>query len=118
MIIVEGLFMSRAATFSILATLLLIAIDTVFAQGVGSYPVKPIRVVIPFSPGGTPDLQMRILEEKITPRLGQPFVHDYRPGAAGGIGMEVAARAPADGYTLVVGTVGSWAVNPHLYKLS
>jgi tripartite-type tricarboxylate transporter receptor subunit TctC len=109
---------SAANSISIVASLLLTAAGIVCAQSVAPYPVKPIRVVIPFAPGGTPDLQMRILEEKITPRLGQPFVHDYRPGAAGSIGMEVAARAPADGYTIVVGTVGSWAVNPHLYKLS
>jgi tripartite-type tricarboxylate transporter receptor subunit TctC len=82
------------------------------------YPVKPIRVVIPFSPGGTPDLQLRILSEKMAPRLGQPFVHDYRPGAAGNIGMDIVAHAAPDGYTLIIGTVGSWAVNPHLYKLN
>jgi tripartite-type tricarboxylate transporter receptor subunit TctC len=103
---------------SIVLTLLLMAAGIVGAQSIAPYPVKPIRIVIPFSPGGTPDIQMRILEEKITPRLGQPFIHDYRPGAAGNIGMEVVARAPADGYTLIIGTVGNWAVNPHLYKLS
>ena len=89
-----------------------------FAQGTAAaYPAKPLRFVIPFSPGGTPDLQLRILDERLTQRLGQPLVHDYRPGAAGNIGMEIVARAPADGYTLIIATVGTWAVNPHLYAL-
>jgi tripartite-type tricarboxylate transporter receptor subunit TctC len=83
----------------------------------GPWPSRPVRVVIPFAPGGTPDTQMRMVSDRLAPRLGQPVVYDYRPGAAGSIGMEVAARAPADGYTLVAGTVGSWAVTPHLQKL-
>lgn len=82
------------------------------------YPSRPVRVIIPFTPGGTPDTQMRMVADRLTPRLGQPLVYDYRPGAAGSIGMEVAARAIADGYTLVAGTVGSWAVTPHMQKLS
>lgn len=82
-----------------------------------AYPVKPIRIVMGMAPGGTPDIQMRKLSEKITPRLGQQFVSDYRPGANGNIGMEVVARAPADGYTLIIATVGTWALNPYLYDL-
>ena len=84
----------------------------------GQYPTRPVRVVIPFAPGGTPDTQMRIVAERLTPRLGQQLVYDYRPGAAGSIGMEVTARAIADGYTIVAGTVGAWAVTPHLQKLT
>jgi len=81
-----------------------------------SYPARPIRVLVPFPPGGTPDIQMRMLSEKLTPRLGQQIVIDNRPGASGNVGMDIVARAPADGYTLLIGTVGNWAVNPHLHK--
>ena len=83
------------------------------AQAPG-YPSKPLRMIIPFAPGGTPDAQMRIVADRLNPRLGQPLVYDYRPGAAGSVGMEVAARSTPDGYTMVAGTVGAWAVNPHL----
>jgi len=81
------------------------------------YPSRPIRLVVPFPPGGTPDVQSRMIAEKLAPRLGQPVVVDNRGGAGGVLGMEIVARAPADGYTIVNATVGSWAVTPHLYKL-
>lgn len=90
------------------------------AQGVAkdaSFPTKAIRIVNPFPPGGATDIQARILAEKLAPRLGQQLVVDNRPGANGVIGMEIVARAPADGYTLVLTTSGNWAVHPHLYKL-
>ena len=82
-----------------------------------NYPVKPIRLVVTFAPGGTTDIQARMLVEKLAPRLGQQILIDNRGGAGGNIGMEIVARAPADGYTLVITVVGTWAVNPHLYKL-
>jgi tripartite-type tricarboxylate transporter receptor subunit TctC len=83
----------------------------------GAYPTKPIRVLVPFPPGGTPDIQFRVLAEKLVPRFDQQFVIDNRAGASGNIAMDIAARAPADGYTLIIATVGNYAVNPHLYKL-
>ncbi|HZN25450.1 MAG TPA: tripartite tricarboxylate transporter substrate binding protein [Burkholderiales bacterium] len=82
-----------------------------------AYPVKPIRLVVPYFPGGTPDMQGRRLGEKLRERLGQPVIVDNRPGANASIGMGVVAKAPADGYTLVIAPVGPWAVNPHVYKL-
>ena len=82
-----------------------------------AYPTKPIRMVVPYPPGGTPDIQGRWLAEKLRERLGQAIVIDNRPGAASNIGMGIVARAPADGYTLIIAQVGPWAVNPHLYKL-
>ena len=82
-----------------------------------AYPTKPIRLVVPYPPGGTPDIQGRWLAERLRERLGQPIVIDNRPGAASNIGMGIVARAPADGYTLIIAQVGPWAVNPHLYKL-
>lgn len=83
-----------------------------------NYPTKPIRVVVPFLTGGTPDIQIRMLAEKIAPRIGQQFVVDNRAGASGNIALEFVSRAPPDGYTLIIGTVGNWTVNPHLFKLS
>jgi tripartite-type tricarboxylate transporter receptor subunit TctC len=83
----------------------------------GSYPDKPIRFIVPYNPGGTPDLQGRMFGEKLRQRLGQPIVIENRPGANATIGMGLVARAPADGYTLVVAPVGPWTVNQHLYDL-
>ena len=82
------------------------------------YPTKPIRFVVPFAPGGTADFLARVIGEKLTQRLHQTVMVDNRPGASGNIGMEIVARAPADGHTIVIAMVGSWAMNPHLYKLS
>jgi len=86
-------------------------------KGAGDYPNKPVRLVVPFTPGGPTDIQGRMLADKLTQRLGQQVIVDNRGGAGGNIGMEIVARAPADGYNLVIATVGTWAVNPHLYKL-
>jgi tripartite-type tricarboxylate transporter receptor subunit TctC len=82
------------------------------------YPSKPIRCIVPFPPGGTADIQARMLFERLGPRLGQQIIIDNRGGANGSIGMELAARAPGVGYTIVLATVGTWVINPHLYKLS
>ncbi len=82
-----------------------------------SYPVKPVRLVVPFVPGGPTDIQGRMLGEKLSQRLGQQVIIDNRGGAGGNIGMELVAKSPPDGYTLVIATVGTWAVNPYLYKL-
>jgi tripartite-type tricarboxylate transporter receptor subunit TctC len=87
------------------------------SKGPAQYPTKPIRFVVPFVPGGPTDIQGRMLGEKLAQRLGQQVIVDNRGGAGGNIGMEITARAPADGYTLVIATVGTWAVNPHLYPL-
>ncbi len=83
-----------------------------------AYPNKAIRLVVPVPPGGTPDIQARMLGEKLTQRVGQPVVIDNRGGGGGIVGMEIVARAPADGYTIVSATVGAWAVTPHFSKLS
>ena len=82
-----------------------------------AYPVKPVRFVVPFVAGGPTDIQGRMLGEKLAQRLGQQFIIDNRGGANGNIGMELTAKAPPDGYTIVIATVGTWAVNPSLYKL-
>jgi tripartite-type tricarboxylate transporter receptor subunit TctC len=79
-----------------------------------SYPVKPIRLIVPYPPGGPTDLIGRAVNESLAKRLGQPVIVDNRGGAASVIGAEITARAPADGYTLLVATVTTLAVNPAL----
>jgi tripartite-type tricarboxylate transporter receptor subunit TctC len=101
--------------------LLVIALIGLFADAswaAQAYPTKPIRLVVSFPPGGTPDLQARIVTEKLAPRLGQQVVIDNRAGANGIVAMEIVARAPPDGYTFIITTVGTWSVHPFLYKLS
>ena len=80
-----------------------------------AYPAKPIRIVVPFPPGGTSDILARTLGPKLTTEWGQPVVVDNRPGAAGNIAAEHVARSPGDGYTLFVTTVGIHAIHPSLY---
>jgi len=80
-----------------------------------TYPSRPIRLIHPFSTGGSADLLARILSQKLTESLGQPVVIENRPGAGGNIGMEAAAKAAPDGYTLVVAYNGTMAINPALY---
>jgi len=84
-----------------------------FAQG---YPNKPVRVVIPYPPGSTPDIVGRTLATRLQDALGQPFVVDNRTGAGGNIGAEAVAKSPADGYTLLIGINGPAAINKFLYK--
>ena len=84
-----------------------------------TWPQQPVRIVVPFAPGGATDLIARMLADQFTKRLGQSFVVENRGGAAGTIGVERAARAAPDGYTIVMGHVGTFGVNPTLYpKLS
>ncbi len=80
-----------------------------------NYPTRPIRLIVPFAPGGPTDIMSRAISERITPRLGQQLVVDNRPGAGGGIGTEIAARAAPDGYTMVLGHIGTHAINASLY---
>jgi tripartite-type tricarboxylate transporter receptor subunit TctC len=80
------------------------------------YPNKPIRLITPFPPGGGTDVVARIVGEKLAELLAQPVVIDNRSGAGGSLGTEQAARAPADGYTLVLGSTATHAVNPSLYS--
>ena len=90
-----------------------------FAQGVANYPSKPVRFIAPFPPGGSTDLLARLVAQKLTEAWGQQVIVENRGGAAGTIGVELAARAAPDGYTIVMGHVGTFGVNPTLYpKLS
>src|SRR5436853_7492763 len=82
--------------------------------GAQSYPVKPIRLIVPFPPGGGNDTVARAIAQQVAPDLGQPMVIDNRPGAGGSVGAELAATAPPDGYTLFLAVVCSHAVTPNL----
>ncbi|MBD8050183.1 Bug family tripartite tricarboxylate transporter substrate binding protein [Limnohabitans radicicola] len=80
-----------------------------------SYPNKPVKVVVAFTAGGTTDILARMVAQQLTDKLKQPFVIDNKPGAGGNLGTELVVRSPADGYTLLVNSVGPIAVNPTLY---
>ena len=82
------------------------------AQAQSNYPSRPVRMIVPFAPGGASDFVGRILQPKLTEELGQQIVVDNRAGAAGNIGVELSAHAPADGYTFLLGNVGTMAINP------
>ena len=81
------------------------------------YPLKPVRLIIPVAPGGGTDFLGRLLAQKLTDNLGQPFVVDNRSGAGGSIGALAVAKADADGYTLILGYTASHGINPALSKL-
>ena len=80
-----------------------------------AFPSKPVRIIVAFPPGGGTDIVARVLGQKLSEAWGQPVVVENRAGAAGIIGTELAAKSPADGYTLFMGTLGNLAVNQHLY---
>ena len=88
------------------------------AAGVSAqtYPAMPVKLIVPFPPGGSVDMVARMVAKRLSEVMGQPFLVDNRAGASGNIGAEMAARAPADGYTLLVSSSGVLAANLHLYK--
>ncbi|MGX9962028.1 Bug family tripartite tricarboxylate transporter substrate binding protein [Roseomonas sp. F4] len=82
----------------------------------GNYPERPVRLVVPFTPGGSTDILARALGAELQETFGQPFVVENRAGAGGTLGSEIVARATPDGYTLMMGHIGTLAVNPALYR--
>ena len=80
-----------------------------------AYPAKPVRMIVPWAPGGTTDILARVIAQKMGEKWGQPVVVDNRGGAAGNIGSEAVARSPGDGYTLLLGTMSTHAMNQFLY---
>ena len=100
------------ASLALAACALAAANGPSFAQ----YPVKPVRIIVPYPPGGTTDILARLVATRLTDKLGQTFVVENRPGAAGAIGSQAVAKSAPDGYTLVMGTVSSHGINSALYK--
>ena len=92
--------------------ILLLFVSQAWAQ---AYPSKPIRLVVPFAPGGSSTLVARIMGEEMAKDLGQSFIIENKPGGGGNIAMQEVARAEPDGYTLIIGHVGSLAMNPYMY---
>src|SRR5918992_263223 len=98
-----------------IALLLLFLSSNALAQ---QWPQKPIKVVVPFPPGGVTDAIARITADWLTPRLGQPVVAENRPGASGAIAAEFVARADADGYTLLSAATPQLAIVPYVQKIN
>ena len=91
------------------------AFGAAHAQAQG-FPNRPVKIIVPQTPGGASDALARIVGQKLSERWGQPVVIENRAGAGGNIGMEAVAKAPGDGYTLLMSYVGSHAINPSIYK--
>jgi tripartite-type tricarboxylate transporter receptor subunit TctC len=108
------MFAARAATFVLLAAVVLAPIQSWAQQD--AYPNKSIRMLVPFAPGGGTDIVARTIAQKTTEAFGQSVVVDNRPGAAGTIACEMTVRAAPDGYTVIM-VSGSYATNAALYKL-
>ncbi len=98
---------------SLLLLPLLVLAQSAVAQ---NYPVKPVRIIAPFAPGGGTDFIARVAAQKLTETLGQTVIVDNRPGAGGTLGAEMGVKAPPDGYTYTL-IAGSYSVNPSIYKL-
>lgn len=98
--------------FRILTALALAAALPVSAQ---DYPNRPVKIVVPYQPGGATDIIARIVGQRLTESLGQSFVVENRPGASGNLALEAVAKAPPDGYTLLVGNVSTNAINENTF---
>ena len=105
----------RALGTALCLLALLGAGDAATADNISAYPDKPIHIIVPFAPGGASDYAIRLIQPGLTQALGQQLVIDNRSGAAGNVGMEAAARAAPDGYTLFFGNVGTVSINPHFF---
>jgi tripartite-type tricarboxylate transporter receptor subunit TctC len=99
-----------------LASTLLVCLPLAAAAQASDFPNKAIRLVVPFPPGGATDAAARLVAVKMSEHWGQPVLVDNRAGAGGNVGSDLVAKAPADGYTLVMGVTGSHAINTSLYS--
>ena len=95
---------------------ILLALFPAVALAQGAYPNRPVKMIIPFAPGGASDTAGRIFQPRLSEVLKQQVVIENRAGASGNIGMEAAARSAPDGYTIYLGNVGTVAINPGVFK--
>jgi tripartite-type tricarboxylate transporter receptor subunit TctC len=107
--------MKLNGVIKLISTALLICAATA-VQSQTNYPSKPIRLVVPFAPGGTTDILARVVSIKMSESLGQSIVVENKPGAGGNIGADTVAKSSPDGYTLLLGTPGPMAINQSLFK--
>ena len=113
------MFIKRCVRVAAAVACLWLSAGLVSKASAQTYPTKPIKIVATFAPGGASDILARIIGQKLTESWGQPVIVENRAGAGGIVGTEYVARSTPDGYTLVVGYIGTHAVNPSLYaKLS
>ena len=113
-----GLTVTAMGAMALAAAAALLAPGNAHAQAAPStagWPTKPVRIVVPFAPGGTTDILARAMAPELSRAFGQQFIVDNRAGAGGNVGAEVVAKSPADGYTLLMGTVGTHGINRALY---
>ena len=107
---------SRFVAPALLTALLGIAAPTLAQTGgTAGWPTKPVRIIVPFAAGGTTDILARALAPELGKAFGQTFIVDNKPGAGGNVGADMVAKAPPDGYTLLMGTVGTQSINAALY---
>jgi len=104
----------RRLSFLAMASIATLLCGVAYAQ---PYPTKPVKLIVTYPPGGSSDLMARVFGQKLSEVWGQPVIVESKPGAAGSIGMDFAAKQPPDGYTFVVGNIGPAAVNPLLTKV-
>ncbi len=100
----------------LIATAALFAACLTPATAQEKYPSKPVRLIVPFAVGGGTDIPARVLAAKMSELLGQQIIIDNRPGAGGNVGTDLAAKSPPDGYTILLGSISAFAINPGLYK--
>ena len=105
---------SRLALATIAQAAIVFIAPAVSAQT--AWPTKPVKIVVPFAPGGTTDILARAVAPELSKAFGQTFVVENRAGAGGNVGADIVAKSPADGYTLLMGTVGTHAINKSLYS--
>ena len=111
----EILMQARRLALVALASLAMgVAATPAFGQS--AWPTKPVRIVVPFAPGGTTDILARAVAPELSRAFGQSFVVENRAGAGGNLGADIAAKSPPDGYTLLMGTVGTHGINKSLYS--
>ena len=112
----RGALRSRRRALATAAALAGLLLAPTITTAQASYPTKPIRLVVPFTPGGVTDTSGRLVAERLSRRLGQQVIVDNKPGASGNIGTQLVAAAEPDGYTLLLGFDGTMVINPHVFE--